>query len=139
MTAQQKRSEAIKKLKINSAELEKMETSLEEFKEANKVRLEQAAQFRNKSEGICLVIATMLVLLLIVCFILSLWTGNVSSAIVSVLVCGVLVCIMLTHKFLFNILFPEYAKFIAIRKDIVNMKCKIRNLKQEAHGKLTTQ
>ena len=138
MTAQQKRSEAIKKLKINSAELEKMEASLEEFKEANKVRLEQAAQFRNKSEWLYLV-ATMPVLLLIVCFILSLWTGNVSSAIVSVLVCGVLVCIMLTHKFLFNILFPEYAKFIAIRKDIVNMKCKIRNLKQEAHGKLTTQ
>ena len=138
MTAQQKRSEAIKKLKINSAELEKMEASLEEFKEANKVRLEQAAQFRNKSEGICLV-ATMPVLLLIVCFILSLWTGNVSSAIVSVLVCGVLVFIMLMQKFLLNIFFPEYAKFIAIRKDIVNMKCKIRNLKQEAHGKLTTQ
>ena len=79
------------------------------------------------------------VLLLIVCFILSLWTGNVSSAIVSVLVCGVLVFIMLMQKFLLNIFFPEYAKFIAIRKDIVNMKCKIRNLKQEAHGKLTTQ
>ena len=138
MTAQQKRIEAVKKLKINLAELEEMETSLEEFKEANKVILEKVAQFRNKSEWLYLV-ATMPVLLLIVCFILSLWTGNVSSAIVSVLVCGVLVCIMLTHKFLFNILFPEYAKFIAIRKDIVNMKCKIRKLKQEAHVKLTTQ
>ena len=123
MTAQQKRSEAIKKLKINSAELEKMEASLEEFKEANKVRLEQAAQFRNKSEGICLVIATMLVLLLFMCYILS--AGSVFVAQSLILMGGVLVFIMLMQKFLLNIFFPEYAKFIAIRKDIVNMKCKI--------------
>ena len=123
MTAQQKRSEAIKKLKINSAELEKMEASLEEFKEANKVRLEQAAQFRNKSEGICLVIATMLALLLFMCYILS--AGSVFVAQSLILMGGVLVFIMLMQKFLLNIFFPEYAKFIAIRKDIVNMKCKI--------------
>ena len=123
MTEQQKRSEAIKKLKINSAELEKMEASLEEFKEANKVRLEQAAQFRNKSEGICLVIATMLVLLLFMCYILS--AGSVFVAQSLILMGGVLVFIMLMQKFLLNIFFPEYAKFIAIRKDIVNMKCKI--------------
>ena len=123
MTAQQKRSEAIKKLKINSAKLEKMEASLEEFKEANKVRLEQAAQFRNKSEGICLVIATMLVLLLFMCYILS--AGSVFVAQSLILMGGVLVFIMLMQKFLLNIFFPEYAKFIAIRKDIVNMKCKI--------------
>ena len=123
MTAQQKRSEAIKKLKINSAELEKMEASLEEFKEANKVRLEQAAQFRNKSEGICLVIATMLVLLLFMCYILS--AGSVFVAQSLILMGGVLFFIMLMQKFLLNIFFPEYAKFIAIRKDIVNMKCKI--------------
>ena len=123
MTAQQKRIEAVKKLKINLAELEKMEASLEEFKEANKVRLEQAAQFRNKSEGICLVIATMLVLLLFMCYILS--AGSVFVAQSLILMGGVLVFIMLMQKFLLNIFFPEYAKFIAIRKDIVNMKCKI--------------
>ena len=123
MTAQQKRIEAVKKLKINLAELEEMETSLEEFKEANKVRLEQAAQFRNKSEGICLVIATMLALLLFMCYILS--AGSVFVAQSLILMGGVLVFIMLMQKFLLNIFFPEYAKFIAIRKDIVNMKCKI--------------